>query len=236
MYRYETHLHTSPVSRCAKASVAESLEFYAQLGYDGVFVTNHFLDGNINIDASVPYEERIRFYFSDFQAAKALGPQLGLKVFAGVELSFLGTDFLIYGLDMDWYLAHPQIMDMPKTEELPFMMDSGALVIQAHPFREADYIDHIRLFPRSVHGVEIYNACRRPLENRLAAQYARDYGLLTFAGTDNHVAGAAQALGGMETDEPLVDEADFVRRVLEGRARCFRGERSSAGFAWQTLD
>ena len=64
-YFYETHLHTYPVSACAKAGVRESLEFYKSEGYRGVFITNHFLDGNINIDKSLPYEERLRFYFSD---------------------------------------------------------------------------------------------------------------------------------------------------------------------------
>ena len=44
MYRYETHLHTFPVSRCAIASVEESLKYYKELGYDGVFITNHFPD------------------------------------------------------------------------------------------------------------------------------------------------------------------------------------------------
>ena len=73
MYKYETHLHTSPVSRCAKASVRESLEFYKSLGYDGVFITNHFLDGNINIDKSKPYAEKIDFYFSDYEKALELG-------------------------------------------------------------------------------------------------------------------------------------------------------------------
>ena len=52
MYKYETHLHTYPVSGCAKAGVRESLEFYKSLGYDGVFITNHFLDGNVNLDHS----------------------------------------------------------------------------------------------------------------------------------------------------------------------------------------
>ena len=41
MLKYETHLHTSPVSKCAKASVRESLEFYKKAGYAGVFITNH---------------------------------------------------------------------------------------------------------------------------------------------------------------------------------------------------
>jgi methylenetetrahydrofolate dehydrogenase (NADP+)/methenyltetrahydrofolate cyclohydrolase len=45
MYRYETHMHTLPVSRCARYNVRENLEFYKSLGYDGIFITNHFLDG-----------------------------------------------------------------------------------------------------------------------------------------------------------------------------------------------
>ncbi len=28
MYRYETHLHTAPVSRCGKATVEETVRFY----------------------------------------------------------------------------------------------------------------------------------------------------------------------------------------------------------------
>jgi hypothetical protein len=53
MYKYETHLHTSPVSKCARASVKDVLEFYKSLGYEGIFLTNHFLDGNINVDVAV---------------------------------------------------------------------------------------------------------------------------------------------------------------------------------------
>ena len=54
MYKYETHLHTCPVSRCAGKSVAETLDYYKEKGYDGVFLTNHFVCGNINIDAETP--------------------------------------------------------------------------------------------------------------------------------------------------------------------------------------
>lgn len=48
MYRYETHFHTNPVSKCAGATVEDSLRFYKSIGYDGVFITNHFIDGNAN--------------------------------------------------------------------------------------------------------------------------------------------------------------------------------------------
>ena len=221
MYKYETHLHTFPVSRCAAAGVRENLEFYKEMRYDGVFITNHFLDGNINIDRNMPYEEKISFYFSDYEEGVKIGREIGIKVFCGVELSYYGIDFLIYGLDKDWYLKNPQIMEMEKTEELKFMMESGALVIQAHPYREAPYIDHIRLFPRCVHGVEVINGCRTDFENHMAKLYAENYGLIESAGSDNHKAGKPKQLAGLSCDEPISDEHDFINRMKNGQMKLF---------------
>lgn len=221
MYRYETHLHTAPVSKCARASVRESLEFYKSLGYDGVFITNHFLDGNASVDRSLPYDEQIEYYFSDYEEGVRLSEEIGIKVFFGVEISNRGTDFLVYGLDKEWFLAHPEIMQMKKSEELKLFMDSGALVIQAHPYREAAYIDHIRLFPRCVHGVEIINASMNEFVNGMAKHYADSYGLLHFAGSDNHSAGNRCYLAGMETEKPMENEADFIQNVLDGKAKVF---------------
>lgn len=224
MFRYETHLHTWPVSKCAKASVRENLEFYKSQGFAGVFITNHFINGNVNIDRSRPYEERIEFYYSDYEEACRIGGEIGLQVFDGVEMSYGGTDFLVYGLRKGWYLAHPEIEQMKMSQLLVFLMSEGALVIQAHPYREANYIDHIRLYPRHVHGVETYNACRTELENAMAEHYADSYGLLHFAGTDNHVAGRRKTFAGMESETPLVDVDDFVKRILNSQMNPFRLE------------
>jgi len=221
MYKYETHLHTYPVSKCARSGVRECLEFYKQLGYDGVFITNHFLDGNINIDAALPYEDRINFYFSDFEEGARLGTEIGIKVFCGVEVTYKGTDFLVYGLDKQWYLSNPQIMDMKKSEELPFFIENGALVIHAHPFRSASYIDHIRLFPDCVHGVEINNANRTKEENEMAESYAKQYKLLEFAGTDFHGNNNKKHLAGMCSEEPITSESDFVEAVKSGKMQIF---------------
>ena len=225
MYKYETHLHTAPVSACAVATVRRSLEFYKSMDYDGVFITNHFIDGNISGDRSKSYEEQIEFYFSDYENGVKLGEELGLKVFCGVEQSYGGTDFLIYGLDKQWFLAHPEIQQMKKSDELALFIENGALVIQAHPFREANYIDHIRLFPRHVHGVEIINACRTDFENKMAAMYAESYGLLTFAGSDNHSAEMQKRLAGMESETPISDEKDFVNSVQNEKMKIFTIER-----------
>ena len=221
MYRYETHCHTAPVSKCARATVRETLEFYKSIGYAGVFITNHFLDGNINTDRTLPYEERLQFYFSAFEEGKKIGEEIEFDVFCGVEMSFSGTDFLIYGVDKDWWFAHPELENMKKSQQLPILMEAGALVIQAHPFREASYIDHIRLFPRHVHGVEVLNSSMPELTNQQAVDYANIYHLLHFAGSDNHTAGDREFLAGMAFDSPLANEQDFVKRILQNDGNIF---------------
>ena len=230
MYLYETHCHTSPVSKCAAASVREMLLMYKSLGFAGVFITNHFIDGNINIDKTLPYEDKIRFYFSDYEEGLRVGREIGLPVFLGVELSYKGTDFLVFGLDKDWFLAHPEIEDMKKSDELRFMLSEGALIIQAHPFREANYIDHIRLFPRLVHGVEICNAARNDFENGMAKTYADSYGLLHFAGSDAHGI-ARKRLAGICTDSPILNEADFIERVKNGKTEIFSKNITESDYA-----
>lgn len=221
MYRYETHLHTAPASKCARATVRESLEFYKRAGFDGVFITNHYLDGNLGMDESEPFDKRIKFYFDDLNEGRALAKEIGIKVFAGVELTYGGTDFLIYGIPDEWYAAHPEILGMEKTEELPRLMEEGALIIQAHPFREASYIDHIRLYPRHVHGVEIINACRKDIENEMARIYCEKYGLLPFAGSDNHVAAKRARLAGLEFPYPIESESEFIKAFLKGDGKIF---------------
>lgn len=225
MYRYETHLHTAPVSKCAKGTVRECLEYYKALGYDGVFITNHFLDGNINGDRTRPYAEQLEYFISDYEEGVKLGRELGIKVFFGAELAYKGCDFLVFGLSPDWFRAHPEIMEMKKSEELPFMREQGALIIHAHPFREAKYIDHIRLFPRCVDGVEVCNACRTPFENEMARQYAQNYGLLPFAGSDNHRAALQTKLSGMAGETPVNSVEEFITAVRNGHLTPFELER-----------
>ncbi len=232
MYLYETHCHTSPVSQCGKASAEETVRFYKRMGYDGLFVTNHFLDGNICPAArEMKYADQIDFYFSDYEKAAACGERIGLKVFPGVELSYKGTDFLIYGLEKGWYRAHPEIMDMKKSEELPYLMDAGAFVVQAHPYREAHYIDHIRLFPRCVHAVEIMNSGQAWENNAITDIYAEHYGLLKTCGSDNHWGGEVFAklrekgyrpeIAGMACETALSSVQDYIAQVRKGTMRMF---------------
>lgn len=219
MYKYETHLHTSPVSGCAIADVEETVQYYKELGYDGIFITNHFTP---DIDHSErTYEEKIDFYFSDYEKASDLSETIGIKVFCGVETTYGGTDFLVYGLDKEWFLNHPEIMDMRQSDKLTFMRENGALIIQAHPFRDSWYIDHIRLFPKNIDGVEIMNANRPDEENDFAKMYCEHYGLIKFAGSDNHSASKQKKLFGVCFDEPICSVEEFIAKTKNGRAEVF---------------
>ncbi len=224
MYKYETHCHTAPVSACGRADVCETVEFYQRLGYDGLFITNHFIDGNIGGDRSDSYENRIKFYYSDYEEAAEIGAKLGIKVFDAVEASYMGTDFLVYGLDKAWYLENPGIMDMPVPNRLDFFRENGGYIIQAHPFREAAYIDHIRLFPRRVDGVEIINASRTDFENEMARLYAENYGLKMTAGSDNHCGGRQLRLAGIETTTPINSVEEFIKVIRSGSFDIFTAE------------
>ncbi|MBR5261076.1 MAG: hypothetical protein IKV47_02770, partial [Oscillospiraceae bacterium] len=124
MFLYETHLHTYPVSLCAHVSVSDTVKFYKSAGYAGIFITNHFIDATITIDHRLPYEERINFIFSDYEEASDLGAEIGLDVFCGLEMSYNGSDFLVYGLDKKWYLDHPELEGMKKSDELRLLADN----------------------------------------------------------------------------------------------------------------
>lgn len=220
-YRYETHCHTKPVSACGHATVRETLEFYKKMGYDGVFITNHFLDGNIGIAWDTPVKEKLDFYFSDYEEGVKLAEEIGIKVFLGVEMSYGGTDFLVFGLSKEWWYEHTEALNERKSRQLPYLMEEGALVVHAHPFREAGYIDHIRLFPRGVEGVEVLNAERTDFENHMADLYANEYGKIKTAGSDNHWAGGAKRLAGLCCEEAVESVEDFIQKLRDGKMNIF---------------
>ena len=221
MYRYETHLHSSPASKCGSYSVRDNMEFYKEIGYDGIFLTNHFIDANIGCDRTLPYRDQIEFFFADIEEGERLADEVGIKFFWGVETSYLGSDFLIYGLSKEWYLSHPECVKVSAKEMLTMMAEDGALIVHAHPFRDASYIDHIRLFPYHVHAVEIDNCGNKDFQNEMARLYADCYGLPHSAGSDNHNAGDIDRLAGVEFDEPINTIEDFIERMKRGEGHTF---------------
>ncbi|MBR6044043.1 MAG: histidinol-phosphatase [Ruminococcus sp.] len=219
MFKYETHLHTAEGSACASATGAQQARRYKELGYDGIFVTDHFFNGNCAVPRDLSWPERVARYCSGFNHAKEEGDRIGLKVFFGIEYTYGGCDLLSYGLSEQWLLDNPDVLEISVYEYCNRVHRDGGYIVHAHPFREADYLHEIRLMPDWVDAVEIYNVGNkaRVMDDR-AAWYADQYGLPVTAGTDNHHL-TADPVSGVITEEPLMTPGDYFRAVTERRVK-----------------
>lgn len=220
MNKYETHLHTSETSACAGATGAAQAMFYKSKGYRGIFVTDHFFNGNTTVPNELNWEEQVEKFCLGYENAKKCGDEIGLDVFFGWEYSYKGTDLLTYGLNKEWLLKNPKILELDVNSYCDYVRDEGGLIVHAHPFREASYISMIRLLPRKCDGCEIVNSNRTGLENKMALLYAENYNLLPLAGSDNHTA-AQETLNGIVFEKRLSDEKEFVELVKKKEYRLF---------------
>ncbi len=218
MYLYELHTHTAECSKCASICAEDLVKFYHEQGFDGICITDHFLNGNTTIPQCYSYKERIKRFTTGYNRAKEMGDQLGIQVFFGWEYGHGGMDLLTYGLDIDWLLDNPHIMDISIGEYCNLVRDSGGYIVHAHPFREASYIDHIRLFPRHVDAVEAFNARRSDFENDMAKHYARSYDLPMMAGSDNHW-GHQPRLGAMAFNKKQTDITELIKNIIDGKGK-----------------
>lgn len=228
-YKYETHLHTLQGSACASSSGSDYIKPYFDAGYSGIFVTDHFFGGNTAAPRESDWETKINVYCSGYESAlkaaeefnkanNLTGTDKEFKVFFGIEQTFEGDDYLIYSLNKEWLLSHPEIEQMRHRELFQLLDSINGLVIQAHPFRLRDYMKAIHIHPRDVHGVEVYNAGNKKEENYIAEIYAKQYNFPTTSGSDIHTINKLADLsglpcGGMEFETPLKDVFDYASRV-----------------------
>ena len=223
-YIYETHCHTSQGSACGRMTGEELARFYKDAGYDGVIVTDHFFNGNCAVDPSLPWKKKCELYCAGYRDARRVGDKIGLTVMFGIEYSYFGTDLLIYGLDEEWLKAHPEIMDMYVKDFMRFVYENGGLIVHAHPFRQASYIDTIRLFPYDVDAVEVYNAGNDPKADERANWYADSYGLVKVAGSDRHGV-YSEGRCAVVFDEKLESIEDYMRLVRADKIKRLICER-----------
>jgi predicted metal-dependent phosphoesterase TrpH len=212
LYRYETHLHTSEASACARASGAEHVRYYKEAGYEGIIVTDHFFNGNCAVDRSLPWDKWVDLFCKGYENAKEEGERIGLSVFFGWEANFKGTEFLIYGLDKEWLKSHPDILSWSIEEQYKRVHEDGGFIVHAHPYRVRPYIKEVRLFPEYIDAVEVINVGNQNDEfNKQAGEYARKYSLPVTAGTDAH--GHENIHSGIAFNHKLEDINDYIKTV-----------------------
>lgn len=212
-HKYETHLHTSETSKCGNSSGAECALFYKRLGYTGVFVTDHFLNGNTTVPEDLPWAERVELFCHGYHVTAEKGREIGLDVFFGWEYSDGWAHFLTYGLDKDWLLANPDLLSLDVLSYFDRVHTDGGYIVHAHPFREG--VDIVQLVPNHVNAVEVLNSGRRDEYNRHARNYANSFGLPQVAGSDIHSTGMKR-LYGMSFRRRIRNAGDYMAAVLSG--------------------
>jgi len=200
-------------------SADDVVRLYIANGYDGVVITDHFLNSNTTVNSRLPngtYEEKIELFCRGYEQVKEAAKQK-LKVFFGLEFSYGGTDILAYGFDKAKLKACPELQNMDLRTFVKFCKDSDVLAVQAHPFRTAEYIDHIRLYT-DCEGVETLNACRDARCNDLGAYYAKAYNKLAVGGSDIHHTDQ-KMLSGMAFDDNVQSAEQLIALLRAGKGQ-----------------
>ena len=233
-YLYETHLHTSEVSKCASSGGADYISGYKELGYSGIIVTDHFLHGNCAISRKLPWEEWVNRFCQGFERAKEEGDRQGFSVFFGWEETFDGCDdYLVYGLDKNWLLAHPEARNWTRKEQYKAVRDAGGCVVQAHPFRQRFYIPRVVLSTGCVDAVEVANGGHDDSTfDALAYRYAKKIGKPMVSGTDIHDVSSVyeSELYGVYSEKKLNSIDDYVKMILNNNIAGFKTEKGRLDF------
>ena len=211
-FLYETHLHTCEASKCGKLHGEDYIPYMMEKGYSGIIVTDHFFNGNTCVPAGIPWRERVEIYCSGYERALKAAEGLDFNVMFGVEFNFNKDEYLLYGIDKKWLLDNECMMEMTRHELHEAVNKAGGIMIQAHPYRERDYLSDIKLAPTAVDGIEVYNAANSANMNALAFEYCTKLDLPMTSGSDIHFY-REDNLGGMLFDNRIDSVADYVEAV-----------------------
>ena len=214
-YIYETHLHTIEASACSGTPGEDYIEYMQELGYSGIIVTDHFFNGNCAVPRSLPWKERVERYCSGYEHALEKAKGTDFVVMFGVEFNFQGDEYLLYGIDKNWLLENESVMTMTRSEVHRAVNEAGGIMIQAHPYRERDYLDTIRLAPHACDGVESFNAANPDYQNAWGYKYAREHGFLMSGGSDVHRT-IQENLGGTSFPYKINTIQEFVKAFKAG--------------------
>ena len=188
MYKIETHLHTGLCSSCGRLDTQTILEGYAAAGYHAITVTDHFSRYNFERQpwSTNRQEWNPDLFLEGYYQLKDQAAAFGMKVYRGAEVRFDGSrnDYLLYNYPME-FLEDPEgFFTMTLEDFYPLCQKAGALIVQAHPFREPCIPSDIRYLD----GVEVMNMHpRHDSQNHLAWKMARqDPRLIPLCGSDCH--------------------------------------------------
>ena len=152
-FKYDLHVHTSPVSPCGDFPPEEVVDKYIALGYNGIVITNHFQPRLV--DKFEPPREFAEYFLNDYQKAKEYADSKDFDVILGIEMRFPENenDYLVYGVSEE---AAYEMLDYVYTSYETFykgFKNEKNLIIQAHPFRKNCSLQNTDILD----GIEVFN-------------------------------------------------------------------------------
>lgn len=217
-FKYQMHTHTSPCSHCARMTPDELTRALHNGGYQGAVLTNHFYWGNSGIDRDLPWDEFVRAYENDYIECVNSAKKFDLDILFGIEEGLGGgREILCYGITPEILYENPKFKERRAEDWYKALHEAGAVVIQAHPFRDREYITDRGVFPHNlIDGIEVFNRGNNEGADEEAENYAeKNPDLIFTSGSDAHI-GRDVCRYGIATESRIRNEKELAR-VLKSK-------------------
>ena len=214
-YKYQMHMHTKPCSLCAGIDSVAMVHAIKDGGYDGGVITNHIKHGNTGIDRNLPWHDFVKAYEDDYLLMKAEADKLDIDIIFGIEQGVCGNgqEILVYGITPQMLYDHPELDTNSIKVWYETLKPLGAVIIQAHPYRDRGYISDSTPIPEYIDGIEVINAGNFVNEDESAAEYAASKeGIITTSGGDAHEV-RRSCSGGIMTARRITD-GEILTEIL----------------------
>lgn len=218
MYKYELHAHTHECDRDARLGARELVRACKDAGYDGIVITDHYIERFYTRwfpeeVEGLSHRQQVARWMKGYYTAKDEGEKIGFTVLPGAEVRFdnYPNDYLLYGLQEDFFYTVPRLNEMGTLKALLQILPQEVCVVQAHPFRD----DMAVADPRDLFGLEVFNGGTEKFRNELARIYAQHYGVAMTSGSDIH--GMSRlGKGGIMTDTKIQTPEDLIAVLRSG--------------------
>ncbi len=216
-YKTELHCHSRTVSDCASITPAEIVEKYLAAGYTTVVLADHLSPATFagkRYTGGEDWQKKIDYYMEGVRALReAAAGKLHILQGCELRIEHCPSDFLVYGMTEDFMRQNEDLLDPGNVKKMCGRLhQAGALVYQAHPFRNGMNITD----PTLLDGIEVYNAhCRHKSRNSFAELWAESHSLSPISGSDVHDPTDPPG-GGILTDEPIESIEQLMQILRAG--------------------
>lgn len=217
LYKFEMHVHTAECDKVAMVDGAEMVRMYAHEGYSGMVVTDHYFamfeERFFPEIQNVSHEDFVRRWLKGYYNARNEGEKIGFTVLSGAEvrLDSIINDYLVYGVEEDFFYKAPRLNRLSSVSELISALPDDAVVVQAHPFRN----NMVICDPSPLFGIEAFNGGTEDFRNEMAKTFAAHYNKPVTSGSDYH--GKKHfASGGIATETKILTQKDLIKTLRNG--------------------